>query len=70
MGEKIKIYEKGGWEMKFCVSACGYQTGPEIHSGSCADKVLRCFPQQKGSLQILGQFSVLEQINDPFSLHQ
>lgn len=70
MGEKIKIYEKGGWKIKFCFSVCGYQAGLEIHLCSCADKVLRCFPQQKGSLHILDQFSILKQINDPFSLHR
>lgn len=63
MGEKIKIYEKEGWKIRFCLSVCGYQAGLEIHLHSCADKVVRCFPH------ILGQFSILKQINDPFSLH-
>lgn len=50
MGEKIKIYEKGGWKIKFCLSVCGYQAGLEIHLYSCADKVVRCFPHIPGPI--------------------
>jgi len=59
MGETIKIYEKGGWEIKFCLTVCSYQPGLEIHLGFRADKVLRCLPQPKRCLHLLGLILVL-----------